>query len=66
VVIRRTRVVEVLGDGTRVVRPRYDLFAVQHPQPRYYLNGQPVYAYASRWWPRARTSYRLGRGYGYR
>ena len=42
VIVRRTRMVAVRGDGVVVMEPRLEHIPVLRATPRTYLNGQPV------------------------
>ena len=42
VIVRHTRAVALLPDGTTVVQPRIEMVPVMGASPRYYFNGEPV------------------------
>src|SRR5687767_3346197 len=42
VIVRHTRVVALLPDGTTLVQPRIEMVPVMGAAPRYYFNGEPV------------------------
>ena len=57
VVVYRRPIVVRGYDGSQVVSYRSDVYAVERPQPLYYMNGEPVLPQYPRGWPR-RATYR--------
>jgi hypothetical protein len=56
IILRRLPAVALTSYGTPVLTPQYEAIPVSRPQPKYYLNGEPVLPPYPRSWPRQFTS----------
>jgi hypothetical protein len=56
IIVRRVPAVVLSSYGAPVLTPQYEAIPVSRPQPKYYLNGEPVLPPYPRSWPRQFTS----------